>query len=54
MKYLFLLLILCGCSKTQKSYLSESYKKYCNDQCMKDYGTEVDWVGSFTGQCYCK
>lgn len=54
MKYLFFIIFLLGCSNTERSYYSDSYKEYCNKECHKDYGTEVDWVGQFSGKCYCK
>lgn len=56
MKILLLVLALCvSCTKhTEQSYESDNYHSYCQNQCKKDYGTDVDWIGSLSGNCYCK
>ena len=56
MKYIVILLILftISCSRTRQSPNSENYKNKCNKECQTDYGTDVDFVGSISGDCYCK
>jgi hypothetical protein len=55
MKFILILAIfIVGCSNTAQSYDSEGYKQYCNTECHKSYGTDVDWIGPLWGKCYCK
>lgn len=46
--------VLTSCQRTSQSYKSEEYRKGCQQSCQEDYGTDVDWVGLFSGKCYCK
>lgn len=54
MKYLILLILCSNCSNTSQSYSSKEYKNKCDNDCLKDYGTYVDWIGQIDGKCYCK
>lgn len=57
MNYFILFMVsimVLSCGETTQSYYSEEYKVKCNKKCLRDYGTEVDWVGNETGKCYCK
>jgi len=46
--------ILTGCYRTSQSYSSKEYRLGCQKSCQEDYGTNVDWIGLYTGKCYCK
>jgi hypothetical protein len=46
--------MIVGCSRVHQSYNSERYEKHCQEECQKKYGTDLDWVGFITGDCYCK
>jgi hypothetical protein len=54
---LLALIAVTGCDgkpKTSQSYMSNEYRQKCQAQCLEDFGTDLDWVGSLTGDCYCK
>lgn len=51
---IFFSLFFISCNKTKQSYESLEYKEYCNKLCQKERNTNVDWVGSIDGSCYCK
>lgn len=46
--------ILTGCQEVTRSYRSQNYKQDCQQKCQEKYGTDVDWIGAFSGTCYCK
>jgi hypothetical protein len=46
-------LVLTGCFYTKTDYNSPGYRQFCQRECQKDKGTDVTWVGSLSGTCYC-
>jgi hypothetical protein len=61
MRALFLIVALCslaGCEflnlDIHQTTSRESMERRCQSRCQKVYGTDLDYVGLFTGDCYCK
>lgn len=54
-KLLVFITFLTACGPdVERSPNSKVNKTNCNVLCLKKYGTKVDFVGGFSGTCYCK
>jgi hypothetical protein len=54
MKYIIFMLLLTSCHNVIQLHSGASEEDICQSECQGKYGTDLDFVGMLTGDCYCK